>query len=528
MNSHAVGAPDMGFIFPCPPSNVFYQLPPAELIEQALKRNEALLADSGVLAAGTTEMAAATPNVRLIAEDEITSDAFWWNGTNRRLTADKFDALQQKLTAFLGGRDIFVRDGCACANEKYHIDIRIITETACQNLFAAHLFLPPATLNPAAAPEWTIISAPGFTAEDGTDSKNFTAISFSKQIILIGGSCCCGEIKNSIFTLLNFILPAKNVLPMHCAANAGTDGGTALFFGLSGSGKTALSASPERLLIGDDEHGWSDYTIFGIEGSCYTPSDALQAENNPLINGANCFGILAEHTAFYPGSRKLNYADAGKAQAARITVPLSAFKNAASPSFGLSPRHIFFLTADVYGVIPPVARLTAEQAVYYFLSGYSGNIKKGSDEVAGEQEALFSACFGEDLMPLHPIRYAALFEKKIKEQQPDIWLINTGRLGSGGKRIPLRHTRAIISAILNNELHDVHLVPHQVFHTGIPVACPGVPDKLLDPVHSWNTAEAYEEACGRLATLFHANFEQYAGLCAPEITEAGPRLTVSA
>lgn len=528
MNSHAVEAPDMGYIFPHPPRNVFYQLSPAELIEQALKKDEGKLTETGALATDTGEFTGSTTVRRFIAEDDITRDRVWWNKVNCRLAEGQFGRLKQQLTTYLRGSDVFVRDACACANEKYHIDIRVITEMAYQNLFVHQALLRPGALRPEIAPEWTIIAAPGFSGREanaGIPDEHFTAISFDQKMILIGGTGYAGEIRKSIFFVLNFILPAeKGVLPMHCAANTGANGDTALFFGLPGTGKTILATDPDRNLIGDDEHGWSDYTIFGIEGGCHITCAPLNEEDGGLPENASGFGTLAEYTAFRPGSRLLS--DAGNIS---TTFALDRVKNAVIPPMGVCPRHIFFLADDAFGVLPPVAKLTAEQALYYYISGYSGKINR-RQAIGDSPEVVFSACFGAEFLAFGPERYAALFEKKIREHSPGIWLLNTGQLGGPGssRLIKPRYTRAIITAILNNELADAHFIAAPVFHTAMPLACPGVPDKFLDPAHSWSSPEAYEDALNRLAILFHSNFEQYTGVVSVHISEAGPAMTVSA
>ncbi len=514
--------------------NIYFQLSPAELVEEAIKRNEGVLADTGALAVDTGEFTGRSPKDRFIVEDTITRDSVWWGKVNIPFDAGKFDALLKKVTNYLAGRDIFVRDASACANEKYHIDIRVITETAYQNLFAHHLFIRPEVINAKATPDWTIIAAPGFKADptvDGTRQHNFSIINFSERIILIGGTGYTGEIKKGIFSILNFILPhEKNVLSMHCSANTGSKGDTAIFFGLSGTGKTTLSADPDRGLIGDDEHGWSDYTVFNFEGGCYAKCVDLTAEKEPQIFNAIKFGALIENTNFIKGTRTVNFTNTDKTENTRVAYPLHNIDNAAMPSIGSSPKNIFFLTADAFGILPPISKLSPEQAMYYFISGYTAKVA-GTETGITEPKAAFSPCFGEAFLPLHPVTYANLLGNKIKEHQVNVWLVNTGWSGGAygvGKRIKLKYTRAIITAALNGELDNIVYAEHPVFNLMMPVSCPNVPDQILDPRNTWANPENYDEKAHALATEFAQNFEQYASFCSPETINAGPNVTISA
>jgi phosphoenolpyruvate carboxykinase (ATP) len=525
--------PDLGYIKLDRARNVYFQLTPTELVEEALKRNEGILADTGALAIDTGEFTGRSPKDRFIVEDHITRDSVWWGKVNIKFDADKFDALLQKVTGYLADRDIFVRDSCACANEKYHIDIRVVTETAYQNLFVHHLFLRPEVIHINTAPEWTIIAAPGFKADpeaDGTRQHNFSIINFSKKIVLIGGTGYTGEIKKGIFSVLNFILPyEKKVLSMHCSANTGVKGDTAIFFGLSGTGKTTLSADPERSLIGDDEHGWSDYTIFNFEGGCYAKCADLTAEKEPQIFSAIQFGTLIENINFTKGTRKVNFSNIDKTENTRVAYPLYNISNAVIPSIGASPKNIFFLTADAFGILPPISKLTPEQAMYHFISGYTAKIA-GTETGITEPMATFSACFGEAFLPLNPVTYANLLGNKIKQHRVNVWMVNTGWSGGPfgiGKRIKLKYTRAMITAALSGELDHVKYIEHPVFNLNMPVSCPNVPDQLLDPKNTWANAENYDEKAHNLATLFIKNFEQYANLSSREIINAGPNVTVS-
>ena len=533
MRNRTNHVPDLGYIGLDRARNIYFQLTPAELVEEALKRNEGVLADTGALAIDTGEFTGRSPKDRFIVEDDITRDAVWWGKVNIKFDVDKFDALYQKVTDYLTGQDIFVRDSCACANEKYHIDIRVITETAYQNLFVHHLFLRPEIINPCTNPEWTIIAAPGFKADpkvDGTRQHNFLIINFTKKIILIGGTGYTGEIKKGIFSVLNFILPhEKKVLSMHCSANTGAKGDTAIFFGLSGTGKTTLSADPDRGLIGDDEHGWSDYTIFNFEGGCYAKCVDLTAEKEPQIFGAIQFGALLENITFINATRQVNFSNIDKTENTRVAYPLYNIGNAVIPSIGSSPKNIFFLTADAFGILPPISKLTTEQAMYYFISGYTAKVA-GTEAGVTEPNATFSACFGEAFLPLNPVTYANLLGNKIKGHRVNVWLVNTGWSGGPygiGKRIKLKYTRAMITAALNGELDNMAYNEHPIFNLMMPVSCPNVPDQLLDPKNTWANAENYDEKANNLATLFTNNFEQYANFSSSEVINAGPHVTIS-
>jgi phosphoenolpyruvate carboxykinase (ATP) len=525
--------PDLGYLQLDRARNIYYQLSPAELIEEALKRNEGVLADTGALAVDTGEFTGRSPKDRFIVEDDITKDSVWWGKVNIPFSAEKFNALYNKVTNYLKDRDIFVRDSCACANEKYHIDIRVITETAYQNLFVHHLFLRPEVVNLDAIPEWTIIAAPGFKADpeiDGTRQHNFSIINFTKKIILIGGTGYTGEIKKGIFSALNFILPyEKKVLSMHCAANTGVKGDTAIFFGLSGTGKTTLSADPERSLIGDDEHGWSDYTIFNFEGGCYAKCADLTSEKEPQIYNAIKFGALLENINFIAESRTVNFSDIAKTENTRVAYPLYNIDNAIIPSIGTSPKNIFFLTADAFGILPPISKLTPEQAMYHFISGYTVKVA-GTESGITEPKTTFSACFGEAFLPLNPVTYATLLGQKIKQYQVKVWLINTGWTGGPygiGKRMKLKYTRAMITAALNGQLDNVSYKEHPIFGLQMPQSCPNVPDFLLDPKNTWENSEYYDEIANELAISFVKNFEQFVTYSSKEVINAGPNVTIS-
>jgi phosphoenolpyruvate carboxykinase (ATP) len=534
MKNYSNKLPDLAYLNLDRVKTVLYQLSPAALVESALKRNEGVLAENGALAVDTGEFTGRSPKDRFIVDDTITHKTVFWGDVNIPFESKRFDALLDKVTTYLRDSDIFVRDASVCANEKYHVDIRVVTETAYQNLFVHHLFRRPEVVNPAVSPEWTIIAAPGFKADpavDGTRQHNFSIINFSRKIILIGGTGYTGEIKKGIFSVLNFILPHdKKVLSMHCSANTGHKGDTAIFFGLSGTGKTTLSADPERSLIGDDEHGWSDYTIFNFEGGCYAKCAGLTAEKEPQIFSAIKFGSLLENINFVGDSRTVNYSNIDKTENTRVAYPLYFIDNAVMPSIGSSPKNIFFLSADAFGVLPPISKLSNAQAMYYFISGYTAKVA-GTETGISEPKATFSPCFGEAFLPLNPVVYAKLLGKKLEQHQVNVWLVNTGWTGGPygtGKRMRLKYTRAMIGAAMNGELDNVHYHEHALFNLSIPAGCPGVPDSILDPRSTWANRDSYDEMANQLAREFAKNFEKYAGYCDLQVISAGPGINIAA
>lgn len=494
---------------------IYYQLSPSELIEIAIANGEAKLADCGALAVDTGSFTGRSPRDRFIVYDEITAENIWWNDVNIKFEQSDFDSLFRKITKYLSEHNIFVRDAFACASDEYRLDIRIITETAYQNLFAHNLFLRPTVIQAHLEPEWTIIAAPGFMANpqiDNTRQGNFCIINFSKKIILIGGTGYTGEIKKSIFSVLNFIMPHQHdVLPMHCSANVGKDGDTALFFGLSGTGKTTLSADPDRKLIGDDEHGWSTERVFNFEGGCYAKCVDLDPEKESQIYNAIRFGSLIENINFKTKSRTVDFSNTDKTENTRVAYPIYHIDNALIPSHATAPKNIFFLSADAFGVLPPISKLNKEQAKYHFISGYTAKVA-GTEEGITEPQLTFSACFGKAFLPLHPHKYAEMFSKKLEEFDVDVWLVNTGWTGGGygsGQRISLSHTRSMIKAALNGNLNDVEYEEHPIFGLWMPDTCPGVPSQILNPISTWQNRSAYEKAAKRLLEAFVSNFKQY-------------------
>lgn len=507
----------------------YWNMTPAELVEEAIVRGEGRLVDSGALAADTGEFTGRSPKDRFIVKDSITENAVWWGDVNIPFDSQKFDLLYHRVCAYLAGKEIFVRDAYACADPKFRTNIRVVTEQAYHNIFANNLFLRPTkedVLN--FSPEWTIVNAPGFKADpaiDGTRQHNFAILNFTKKIILIGGTGYTGEIKKGIFGVLNFVLPHdKNVLSMHCSANIGKDGDTAIFFGLSGTGKTTLSADPNRGLIGDDEHGWATDTVFNLEGGCYAKCVDLTKEKEPEIWEAIKFGALLENIVCYDETSTVDFSNISKTENTRVAYPIHHIANAVEPSIASNPKNIFFLTCDAYGVLPPISKLDAGQAMYHFISGYTAKVA-GTEAGVTEPQTTFSACFGKVFLPLHPAKYAEMLGKKMKENQVNVWLVNTGWTGGAygtGSRMKLSYTRAMITAALNGALADVGFEQHPVFGLQMPTTCPNVPSEILNPRNTWGSAADYDQKANELAQKFIKNFEQYAEGVSPEILAAAP------
>lgn len=510
---------------------VKYQLSVAELVEEALLNGEGTLADSGALAIDTGKFTGRSPKDRFIVCDKTTADTVWWGDVNIRISEDHFSLLFNKITAYLNDKKIYVRDAYACADENYKTSIRVVTEFAFQNIFANNLFLRynQESLS-AEQPEWTIIAVPSFLADpatDGTRQSNFSVINFSRKMILIGGTAYTGEIKKGIFSVLNFILPhQRNTLPMHCSANVGEKGDTAIFFGLSGTGKTTLSADPGRALIGDDEHGWSENSVFNFEGGCYAKCVDLTEEKEPQIYNAIRFGSLLENTNYFPGTRNVDFANIDKTENTRVAYPIHYISNAMEPSVAPVPKNIFFLTADAFGVLPPISKLTPAQAMFHFISGYTAKVA-GTETGVTEPQLTFSACFGKAFLPLHPTAYAKLLGEKMKKYNVNVWLVNTGWSGGPygtGARMKLSYTRAMISAALNGSLENENFKSHPVFGLLMPVQCGGVPADILDPRNTWADKELYDQKANELAAAFLANFSQFEAFADDEIKGALPKV----
>jgi phosphoenolpyruvate carboxykinase (ATP) len=513
--------------------NIDYQLSPAELQAITVENKMGVETANGTLAVNTGEFTGRSPMDRFIVEDSITKEKVWWGNINIAFPADKFDALHKKVISYLNDKKIYVRDSYACADSEYKLNIRVINEYPWSNMFAYNMFLRPAENElEDFIPEWTVINAPGFIAnptEDGTRQHNFAILNFTKKIALIGGTGYTGEIKKGIFSALNFILPVeKNTLPMHCSANVGKEGDTAIFFGLSGTGKTTLSTDPNRELIGDDEHGWtSKNTVFNFEGGCYAKVINLSQEQEPEIYGAIKPGAILENVVLN-NKNNIDFADTSITQNTRVSYPIYHIDNIRQPSIGKNVKNIFFLTADAFGVLPPISKLTPSQAAYHFISGYTAKVA-GTEAGVVEPQPSFSACFGAPFMPLHPTKYAEMLSKKMKETGVDVWLVNTGWTGGPygvGTRMKLKYTRAMISAALNGDLglysYDNYHI-HSVFGVAQPRKCPGVPTDVLSPRTTWSDDQKYYSTAFKLTNAFRENFKKFESYASEEIRRGGPQ-----
>ena len=513
--------------------NFHYQLSSDELHKITIAKGMGVESSLGAIAVNTGEFTGRSPLDRFIVKDEITKDKVWWGNINIPFDSDKFNALHKKVIAYLNEKELFVRDAYACAEDAYRLNIRVINEYPWSNMFAYNMFLRPTeTELENFSPEWTVINAPGFMADasvDGTRQHNFAILNFSKKIALIGGTGYTGEIKKGIFSALNFILPVdKNTLPMHCSANIGKDGDTAIFFGLSGTGKTTLSTDPNRKLIGDDEHGWTaENTVFNFEGGCYAKVINLSKENEPEIYGAIKKGAILENVILND-SGDVDFEDTSITQNTRVSYPIHHIKNIQEPSIGKNVKNIFFLTADAFGVLPPISKLTPAQAAYHFISGYTAKVAGTEAGVVAPQPS-FSACFGAPFMPLHPAKYAEMLSNKMQASGVDVWLVNTGWTGGPygiGTRMKLKYTRAMISAAMNGELglynYDNYHI-HSVFGVAQPRECPGVPTKVLSPRATWNDDKAYYDTAFKLSNAFRENFKKFEAHANEEIRRGGPQ-----
>jgi phosphoenolpyruvate carboxykinase (ATP) len=511
-----------------------YNLSVPELIEHAIRRNEGTLADSGGLCIRTGEFTGRSPKDKFVVEDDNTRDTVWWGTVNNRFSETQFDQLYRRMIAYLQGKELFVRDSFAGADPAHRISVRVFNENPYQNIFVHHLFIRPTEDELTQfSPDFTILAIPSFKADpaiDGTRQHNFTTINFTRRIILIGGSGYTGEIKKGIFTVMNYLLPLKGVLSMHCSANIGKDNDVALFYGLSGTGKTTLSADPNRALIGDDEHGWTDTGVFNIEGGCYAKCIDLSPEKEPEIWKAIRYGTLIENTSYVPNTRTVNYLDKSITENTRAAYPINYVDNAVHPSIGGLPKNIFFLTADAFGVLPPISKLTPGQAMYLFLSGFTA-IVAGTEAGVKEPQPTFSPCFGQAFLPLHPTTYAKLLGEKMKKFNVNVWLVNTGWTGGPygvGSRMKLPYTRAMIGAALSGQLDQVAFEADPVFGLQIPATVPNVPTELLIPRNTWAKSEDYDAQAQKLAGMFNQNFEKYSDFADDETKAAAPKVFTKA
>lgn len=512
---------------------VHWNYSPAELVEETIVNGQGVLSDTGALCVETGEFTGRSPQDRFIVEDETTKDEVWWGDVNKPFSPEKFDALYNRMKAYLTNREVYARDAYVCAEPTYRLNIRVVTELPWSNMFAYNMFLRPTeeeleNFNP----EWSIVCAPGFLADpeiDGTRQHNFAIINFTKKQVIIGGTGYTGEIKKGIFSVLNFILPHdKNVLSMHCSSNVGENGDSAVFFGLSGTGKTTLSSDPNRRLIGDDEHGWADGMVFNFEGGCYAKTINLTEEQEPQIFNAIKFGAILENIVFKEGTSSPDYEDKSITENTRVSYPIHHIDNIVVPSVGSTPQNIFFLTADAFGVLPPISKLTPGQAMYHFISGYTAKVA-GTEAGITEPVTAFSACFGAPFLPLHPTRYAEMLGKKMRDNNVKVWLINTGWSGGGygtGSRIKLKFTRAMITAALEGRFDKAEFESHEVFGLQMPTSCEGVPSEILSPRKTWSDKEAYDKKANQLADAFVKNFTKFEEYANEEIMEAAPRVSV--
>ncbi len=502
---------------------------PAALVEEAIRNGEGHLTDTGALMCDTGKFTGRSPKDRFIVRDEVTQEAVWWGDINIPVTPAQFDSLHQQMVAHLADKHLYVRDAYAGADPNYRLHLRVVNTLAWQNLFCYNMFIRPNEDELAQfAPNFTILCAPDFEADpqtSGLRQPNFAILNMSKRVILIGGTAYAGEMKKGIFSVLNFLLPHEHgILSMHCSANIGQQGDTAIFFGLSGTGKTTLSADPHRHLIGDDEHGWTKEGVFNFEGGCYAKVIDLTRDKEPDIYDAIRFGAIVENTRFREGSREVNYEDASVTQNTRTAYPIHHIANAVEPSVGGIPKNIFFLTADAFGVIPPISKLNASQAMYHFISGYTAKVA-GTEVGVTDPQTTFSACFGEAFLPLHPTRYAELLGKKMEKHHVNVWLINTGWTGGPfgvGTRMKLKYTRAMITAALAGQLDAVPYAEHAIFGVAIPQTCPDVPNEVLNPRDTWQDKDAYDQKALHLARAFVNNFGKYAAHASDDILAGAP------
>ena len=507
--------------------NVYWNLSTPALYEEALKRNEGVMSHLGPLVVRTGQFTGRSPNDKFIVDEPTSREHIWWGSVNRPFELEIFDELHRRMASYLQSKDVFVQDCWAGADPDYRMPVRIITQYAWHSLFIRNMFIQASPEEIAVhQPEFVVIDCPGFHAypeHDKTNSDVFILVNFAEKLVLIGGTEYAGEMKKSIFTAMNYLLPFDEVMPMHCSANYGPKGDSALFFGLSGTGKTTLSADSSRILIGDDEHGWSNNGIFNFEGGCYAKVIRLSAEAEPEIyDTTRRFGTVLENVGINSGTRRLDLDDATLTENTRAAYPISHIPNATRTGRGDHPKNIIFLTADAFGVMPPVSRLSTEQAMYHFISGYTAKVA-GTERGVTEPQATFSACFGAPFMAQHPSVYAQLLGRKIVDHDVKCWLINTGWNGQG-ERMKIAYTRAMVNAALNGDLDDVEYIEDPIFGVQIPTSCPGVPAEVLLPKSSWDDSDAYDQQAKKLAGMFIENFKAFTEDVSPKIRAAGPQV----
>ena len=512
---------------------VFWNLPTPALYEEAVFRGEGHTSSGGPFLVNTGKHTARAAADKFIVREHSTEDKIWWGQYNRPFSPEKFEGLFARLQAFFQGEELFVQDCYVGADPEYRMPIRVITDKAWQSLFARNMFAPLETLDEMKkhVPEFTLIASPPFKADpriDGTRTQTAMVINFAQRLAIVADSAYGGEIKKTVFTVMNFLLPLRGVLAMHCSANVGADGDVALFFGLSGTGKTTLSADPKRRLIGDDEHGWSDNGVFNFEGGCYAKVIRLSAEHEPQIYACTRrFGTILENVVYDPASRKIDLDDDILTENTRASYPLEFIPNIVPERMTRThPKNVIFLTCDAQGVLPPIARLNAEQAMYHFISGYTSKIAGTEIGLGIEPEITFSACFGAPFMVHHPFQYANMLKEKMAKHGARCWLVNTGWVGGRfgvGKRISIRHTRNLLNAALDGKLSDVKYRKDRLFDFEVPLTCPDVPEEVLEPANSWGNKDEYWRTYDGLAARYIENFKLFASGCPEEVAAAGPR-----
>ncbi len=508
---------------------VYHNLPVGELVQRAVDRKEGFLSNTGALVVETGKYTGRSPDDRFIVDEPSIHSEIDWGKVNKPISVEKFNNIYGKVTAYLQHHELFVFDGFAGADENYRIGVRVVNELASQNLFMHQLLVRPTVAELANhKADFTIIGAPGFKCVpeiDGTNSEAAIIVSFEKKIVLVCGSYYAGEMKKSVFSIMNYLLPKQDVFSMHCSANVGKDGDAALFFGLSGTGKTTLSADPNRNLIGDDEHGWSDNGIFNIEGGCYAKCINLSKEHEPDIYNAIRFGALVENVVYDMDTLEPMFDDDSLTENTRVGYPVEFIPNTQIPGVGGHPKTVIFLTADAFGVLPPVSKLNRESAMYHYVSGYTARLA-GTERGVTEPQATFSTCFGAPFLPLPASRYAELLGQKIDAYGSNVYLVNTGwaggPAGNGGNRMKLPLTRAMVTACLNGDLEKAEFVNDPIFNVLVPKTCPNVPNEVLQPKEMWQDKDAYDKAAKNLAAMFQKNFEKYSNM-PKEVVEAGPK-----
>jgi phosphoenolpyruvate carboxykinase (ATP) len=512
-----------------PEANVYWNLNTPELYEIIARRNEGSFSAHGALLVDTGEHTGRAAKDKAIVREPSSEENVFWGEVNKEFTQAAFNRVRDRMMKHAATRDLFVQDTYAGADPRYRLPVRIITELAWHSLFARTMFINDDAGRERHTPEFTVVNIPSFKADpatDGTRSETFILMDFAQRLVLIGGTSYAGETKKSVFTILNYLLPQRGVMSMHCSANVGQSGDAAIFFGLSGTGKTTLSADPERRLIGDDEHGWSNDGVFNFEGGCYAKVIKLSSEAEPdIYRTTRMFGTVMENVVYDPVTRVPNLDDASKTENTRAAYPLTSIPNIVPEGYGGHPSNIIMLTADAFGVLPPVAKLTPEQAMYHFLSGYTAKVA-GTERGVTEPQATFSTCFGAPFMVLHPGVYADLLGRKIQEHDADCWLVNTGWSGGPygeGQRMKISHTRAMIRAILSGALAQVETQPDPVFGVHVPVSCPDVPAEVLRPRRTWKDEEAYDVKAHDLARRFNENFKKYEAGVSEQVRRAAPK-----